>query len=363
VACSFLAGKPSPRATLQYAPPITLPGLLDLELLHNFTTKTYATANSSTAISPQLAEFYRTTFVQHAFAQDFFIHSILALSAFHLEYLNYQRRDTAAVDKYAIAAHTHQNTALRSFRQTLPDITSENCHGVFACSFLMCLMSFASSHPRQRANLDNNTPSSPTPESLLQTVPWLPLVRGILPALLPGYAHVMSGPLGPILCRVEDNPSTRQPLFSLTACAQLDELSAVLTSSSDPQLACVCIKAVATLRQTWSGTGKCTYTPISFLTETDDDFFAYFCVSLRELGSYWWVEGWPEFLLERIAGLVHEENLRALLLWPTAIVYGDNFGIVDENLRKSPVSNEGIGGVTGVLESGRLLQNWSAMIT
>ena len=54
----------------------------DLELLHNYTTKTYSTLTDSLL----LREFYRTTAVQYGLKEEYIMRTVLSVSASHMAY-------------------------------------------------------------------------------------------------------------------------------------------------------------------------------------------------------------------------------------------------------------------------------------
>jgi hypothetical protein len=66
----------------------TLP-LLELELLHNFTTKTYSTLTAD----PSIWAFWRDDVVQLGMSCDYIMRAVLAVSALHLAYHRPDRRD------------------------------------------------------------------------------------------------------------------------------------------------------------------------------------------------------------------------------------------------------------------------------
>jgi hypothetical protein len=63
--------------------------LLELELLHNFTTKTYSTLTADPTIWP----FWRDDVVQLGMSCDYIMRAVLAVSALHLAYHRPDRRD------------------------------------------------------------------------------------------------------------------------------------------------------------------------------------------------------------------------------------------------------------------------------
>jgi hypothetical protein len=63
--------------------------LLELELLHNFTTKTYTTLTADSSVW----EFWRDDVVQLGLTCDYIMRAVLAVSALHLAYHRPDRRD------------------------------------------------------------------------------------------------------------------------------------------------------------------------------------------------------------------------------------------------------------------------------
>jgi hypothetical protein len=78
--------RPSPAASLPEGGPLPL---LELELLHNFTTKTYTTLTAD----PSIWDFWRGDVVQQGLTCDYIMRAVLAVSALHLAYHRPDRRD------------------------------------------------------------------------------------------------------------------------------------------------------------------------------------------------------------------------------------------------------------------------------
>lgn len=77
--------------------------MIDLQLLHNFTTFTYTTLASDANVRHML----RTTVINMAFGCEFLMRTILALSALHLARFRHDRRDfyvNVGLDHYQIAS-------------------------------------------------------------------------------------------------------------------------------------------------------------------------------------------------------------------------------------------------------------------
>lgn len=101
VRCAFIATSGSPA-------PIPRPdelNMADLELLHNYSTTTYATLTTWVTIR----EFYRTTIVQLDFQHDYIMRTVLAISALHIAHYRPSMRD-----HYLSLAATHHQIASRT---------------------------------------------------------------------------------------------------------------------------------------------------------------------------------------------------------------------------------------------------------
>ncbi|KAI9724517.1 MAG: hypothetical protein M1812_000585 [Candelaria pacifica] len=108
----------------------------DFELLHHYTTSTCLTF----AMTPVLENLWSKTVPQEAFAHDFLLHGILALSAFHLSYLLAERKA-----HYGSLAKQHYSLSISSFRKELQDPSSEAGGALLAFSIIAVVATFANS--------------------------------------------------------------------------------------------------------------------------------------------------------------------------------------------------------------------------
>lgn len=92
--------------------------LLDLELLHNYSTSTCYTLSGD----PILKNMWRITVPQIGFSYEFVMRNILALSALHLAYMNPAKRDF-----YIPQAVLQHQTAVGAAIGLLTQVTDENC--------------------------------------------------------------------------------------------------------------------------------------------------------------------------------------------------------------------------------------------
>ena len=95
--------------------------LLDLELLHNFTTYTYATLGSD----PGMRSMMKTTVVKMAINCEYLMRTILALSALHLAHFRREKTDV-----YVNRALSHHQVASRQATALMSELKEEDCENL-----------------------------------------------------------------------------------------------------------------------------------------------------------------------------------------------------------------------------------------
>ncbi|KAK7912276.1 hypothetical protein PG985_014757 [Apiospora marii] len=110
----------------------------DLELLHNFTTRTYATLSDNLI----LADFYRTSAVQYGLKEEYIMRTLLSISACHLAYHRHDRQS-----HYQSLAMSHHQTAAKSAMELMANPTPSQAEGLFLFSALTIF--FALGCPRR----------------------------------------------------------------------------------------------------------------------------------------------------------------------------------------------------------------------
>jgi hypothetical protein len=141
----------SARQLIQLAPPRSIagssdadgdgegwtPNLLDLELMHHFTAFTAVRMSDI----PTTNQLWTTVIPQIGFRHPFLLHGILSMAALH------RRTDPAATEFQQAAlldvARDHQQQALSEYIPLLGNITSDNCHALFAFSQIIAAVSYA----------------------------------------------------------------------------------------------------------------------------------------------------------------------------------------------------------------------------
>ncbi|KAH6694018.1 hypothetical protein F5X68DRAFT_267289 [Plectosphaerella plurivora] len=101
--------------------------MVDLELIHNFTTFTHATLSSD----PAVRQMMRTNAVRMALGCDYVMRALLAVSALHLAHYRPDRRDF-----YVARALQHHQIASQAVIPSMGDLSYDNCENLHLFSVL-----------------------------------------------------------------------------------------------------------------------------------------------------------------------------------------------------------------------------------
>lgn len=101
--------------------------MLDLELLHNFCTSTYATMSDD----PFIRDMWRVRVVKLSFSCDYVMFALLSISALHLARFSPERGEL--LREKAISSY---NRASGIAAEMMVDVSQEKSHGLFAFSIL-----------------------------------------------------------------------------------------------------------------------------------------------------------------------------------------------------------------------------------
>lgn len=246
---------------------------------------------------------------------------MLALTSLHMAYLH----PTEAKEYEKRAAH-HQSLALPLFRSALTNVTESSSHALYACGHLVIKYSFAS--PQSRRNLIFS-PAVGTPSEFIG------LLRGAF--TMHGYAEtwLSNGPLGFCLEKpLDENPDFSQNpddsylaqlLYLLLAdssedsnlcCAALNSLRRLLAMAATPGQT-VTIK---TLTYSWPVQVPQKY--ITLISERKPKaliVLAHYCVMLKMLDSFWFMEGCAARILEQCRQNL-ESQWHRYIEWPLSVV-------------------------------------------
>ncbi|KAI9860102.1 MAG: hypothetical protein M1824_003340 [Vezdaea acicularis] len=290
--------------------------VLDLELIHHFTTETCFTLSDQSRAHPV----WQVVVPKEGFAHPFLLRGILALSALHLAFL---RPENAHL--YEMEATIHQDAALGFFRTAMANVTPTNCDAVFAFSSILVLLAFASPKPRGILVLV---------DAKLSGTEWFGLVRGSRPLRAKIWDWLEAGAMAP-MCVIEQVENIN---FSGTGATK--HLSAFLRycdeSEDEPfvKAACalaiedleVCFARLASKNATASKVNSVIAWPngltqgyMSLLEQKHPKalvILAFYSLALRYIDSYWWVKGWPAHILSTVHQLV-DDSMQPWLEWPS----------------------------------------------
>lgn len=178
--------------------------MLDLELMHHYTTTAYLTMPGDAAA----VRTWGREVPEHAFKHPFLLHGVLAFSAYHLAHTRPNARK-----EFNLNASRHQGAALEGMQRVLSGgIDDDNCHAACATASLLILNAFADSGA-------TTTPSSEeVPIDSLSNISIL--LRGMLEVLASIEGVVKIGPLKGIF-RTVGIPQLPPPVLA-TLLAQLE---------------------------------------------------------------------------------------------------------------------------------------------
>jgi len=293
--------------------------LLDLELLHNFTTATAATLHTDSA----LKELWKINVPKIGFRYEFVMRGILSLSALHLARYQPEKRDI-----YLSQAMHHHDFGLRIATSVLSNANEDNASAVYIFSALTLFFTLAS--PRKQSDFLLVGESG--------IADWMMLVKGASFIYNSLHDSLLRGSLAPMFIlghrrnelrreSLANIPLQEDPLHDL---AQL-----IQKTTSNQRSKQVYISATELLHSSFTFAyqqgipGFEAGDVFVWVFRVDDDYlqllhrheqealviFAFFCVVLHRLESQWWAEGWGVHLISNIYNLLDEEH-KLWVRWP-----------------------------------------------
>ena len=169
-------------------PPFSQWSLLDLELIHLYSTSTSQTFGSHL----ERQRVWQHAVPQLAFSHSFLLDGLLAISALHLSSLSPARKEMLCA-----YATQRQDTALSLFRVALSNIDSETCHACLAFSGFLWVMKWASSDSSIRLFF-----ADPKQDAQDDAVRLDQLLCGAGEMVKQYYLELLKGPMAPILSYV-----------------------------------------------------------------------------------------------------------------------------------------------------------------
>lgn len=291
--------------------------MMDLELLHHFTTSTYRTISTE----EDIREVWRLVVPRIALSHEFLMHAVLAMSALHLSALG--SRDKP----YAVAAAEHHSRALGPLRAALPVLSTEHANALMATSSLTALYAFAC-----RPGAGDLLPTAPT---------WIPLFRGIMETIYACWNLICNGELMPLWGRKDidkgsyDGEDIEFPssLFDLSQRGTPGEPDP--KELEDDHVLEVYHRATEELKNSldlFRSTAPRVASAFAWPCSMQDELLrfieeqrpralvlvAHHCVILESVEEqYWWVKGRGVDELRRIEGVL-DEKWKRWLEWPMA---------------------------------------------
>ena len=151
----------------------------DIELMHHFTTSTYA----GLVDSKEVEYMWQTEAPKIAMRFPFLMKGILAVSAMHLAYLQPQKKK-----QWTMKALQYETSGLPSVRASMEQLGEDNCHALFAFSGLLVAYTQAL-----------NILESSAYWELDAICKWFELVRGAHNVLFASLHWLQNGPFAPML--------------------------------------------------------------------------------------------------------------------------------------------------------------------
>ncbi|KAJ8066607.1 hypothetical protein OCU04_005654 [Sclerotinia nivalis] len=299
---------PLPSISLDgHAPNFTL---LDMELLHHYTTSTSMTL----VASPSLATLWRINIPQLAYSQEIVMRGLLAVAALHIAYYKPEKRDF-----YISTAVSHHQKAVASAITMMADVNDDNCTALHVFTSITLIYSLGS--PRKSLDfllVGENDVSD-----------WVTLLRGVRAITDHAPETIYNGSLRPMFSagarrdQLRNDPSTHPPKQDLV------DLSDFLTASiADPHDLETYIQSINELQKSFTVLSKVSRDNyesadlfiwpyrvsdhyLSLLRQRTAPaliIYAYFAVLMKYLDTHWWIKGWSEYLIAQIYGLLDEEH-------------------------------------------------------
>ncbi|KAI1046442.1 hypothetical protein LB505_013158 [Fusarium chuoi] len=298
----YTSPAPSPQAS-GAAPNL---GLLDLELMHNFSTSTYATLSNDLAIR----DLWRIRIVRLCLNCDYAMLAILSVSALHLSHFSVERREFLRE-----RAITYHNQALSIAAGFIDAYNERNAQHLFAFSILTIYYSFA-----QTPEHDDG----PYP-------PWVVLIKGCTSFMDLAKSTLLGGPFSALLHKARKRLDLRLQTFKTDYMQQLRQF--VDERVTNPERRAIYHDAIQALNQTYGVfhevEGENDLVDIfswlvlakdflKFVADEEEEalvVLSYFCVLLHKLPGQWWLNGWVNHIMTRIYSSVGEMYL-TYLVWP-----------------------------------------------
>jgi hypothetical protein len=284
--------------------------VLDLELLHHFTSSAFRTL----MLNPGKEDtdgLWQNEIPKQGFVHVYLLHQILAISSYHLAHLHPENGQA-----YTLRASQHLNAGIRTMRTALSHITPTNCHALFAASallFIGSLAAWSTTGGRTKAA------EGPTLDDLVDV---LILVKGIGSVLDSSQELLRSGPLSELFFQQAGAEAQPNPALDRVVLAVGDFLVEIAETEADPGVRAVihgaAYRFVSVIRDALLKAPIAEYRVllawpihmsdelIPLLRQRNQAALAllsYYCVVLHSAATqgYWFMQGWAPGVIRDIA--------------------------------------------------------------
>jgi Fungal specific transcription factor domain len=290
-----------------------------MELLHHYTTLTSLTLSKKA----DLQRVCRIDFPQQAFSHEFLMHGLLTLAAVHQSHLQPENRI-----KLISEATKHHTKALSQGMLALSNMNESNCQAAVGFACLLLTYHFGLNQD-PKAELQ-----SPSGGKASITI-WISLIRGITAVTYSAVQSIQGGSMSSILLPASfalpsdysENDDDHHLLELRNFCSPTDLDSPVylltiellrkhfVFARSNSRNDCE-VRAIIM----WAA-----IIPQEFIVLLEDlqpralVILAHYCVLLKSLDSYWWLEGWPKALVYMIYCTL-DTDWRCWIKWPLEVL-------------------------------------------
>ncbi|RDI88019.1 hypothetical protein Vi05172_g1833 [Venturia inaequalis] len=308
---------PGPHVTSDAQPSAQPFDMLQLELLHNWTTSTCYT------LSPDAREEYRIEAPKFAFSHPFVMHAIMAISALHLAYLRRDRREF-----YLFHAKAHHEAGLRIASGVLSAMDDKSCVAMWVFSTLCCV--FATARPRNFGDFVIVGEKG--------QADWFIILRGSRHILESSSDALLNSPFGPMFQIGAARGKLREKATldnDVTASLRQN----IVDSGLDEGTLALYNAAIDELRKSFAVVYSQTKAELGdvfrWLWCIDDGFIrhlqdkkpaalsilAYFAVLTHSFSSLWWMEGFSRHIVATVYRFLDHSH-RHWIRWPIQEVGG-----------------------------------------
>ena len=334
-----LAPRTSASVTKITPPPLpaTKFEILDLDLIHQYCTRTYMTISSRLATHV----IWRDIVFQESLRHEWLLHGLMATAALHKAAA--LPKSSQAFEEYANVALTHQNTALAGYIPAVSNPNQDNGIALFSLSLILTVWGFASrSLPeglRQARTLGAGTPDIrlPLESPTLHFVEIIMVLRGISP-VHEGTNTWLRGDIEEMLRYPQAGdlpphpPDMEETFDVLSEAVKLYQPEAGAGGPSFLKSRELCSEQVQRLRDIsrcrqvveWDGHifSFLILAPPAFINDIKSAepmalvIFAHWAAIFRCMDHHWWATGWAPSLVYDVSNLVDLSLWSRALDWP-----------------------------------------------